>query len=367
MKRILFVIQLPPPVHGAAVANEILVNSPLVGENFASRHINISIANKIEDIGKFSPAKLFSAALHLAKILKNMFSFRPDIVYLTLSPSGFAFYRDAIYIRAIRLFGARLVLHLHGKGIEEGAKKSGLFKWLSKRIFKGSYVIFLSDGLRSDVSFPSRASFVVNYGLPVSNTRQRSPAAGNHPVHLLYLSNYVQTKGPLDLIDALEIVARTHSNFDCNLVGKPYDLSIDFLNDYVRKKNLQDNITVLGPKYKEEKTALLEEADIFVLPTYYENEAFPLSILEAMQFTLPVISTYEGGIPDMIDNGVNGLLFRQRDIEELAEKIIFLLDHPEERIHLGSAARKKFIDRFTVSIFEQNMLGVFKQVSGPEI
>jgi glycosyltransferase involved in cell wall biosynthesis len=364
MKRILFIIQLPPPVHGAAVANDILVNSPLVGAHFAGKHINISIANKIEDIGKFAPSKLLSAARHLALIIKRMLFFRPDMVYLTLSPSGFAFYRDAVYIRAIRLFRPKLVLHLHGKGIESGTKKSRLFRWLSKRIFKGSYVIFLSEGLRSDVPFSFRQSFVVNYGLPVSTSRQKPAAPENQAVRLLYLSNYVQTKGVLDLIDALGIVAATHNDFTCDLVGKPYDLSIDFLTGYIRKKNLQDHMRVLGPRYKAEKNELLEAADIFILPTFYENEAFPLSILEAMQYALPVISTFEGGIPDMIDDGVNGLLFRQRDIDDLAKKIIFLLDHPETRSQLGLAARKKFIDRFTVSIFEQNMLNVFQQVSG---
>ena len=364
MKRILYVIQLPPPVHGAAVINEIVANSALISGHFETRHVNISTSGTIEGIGKFTPSKIFSAGRHLALIIKNMIFFRPDLVYLTLSPAGFAFYRDTVYIFAIRLFRPRLVLHLHGKGIGEAAKKSSLYRWLCKKIFKGSYVIFLSESLRSDASsFTPRASFVVNNGLPVSASLPKPPSLAKEPVRILYLSNYVRSKGVLDLVDAIELVAGSHRNFHLTLAGKPYDISMDYLNEYSREKKLEEKVTIYGPKYKEEKIALLEEADIFIFPSYYGNEAFPLSILEAMQYTLPVVSTYEGGIPDMIEDGVNGLLFRQRDIRGLANKIIFLLDHPEERSRLGLAARKKFFDKYTISVFEQNILSVLRQIA----
>jgi len=128
-------MQLPPPVHGAAVMNEIIVNSPSIRQHFETSHINISTAEQIEDIGKFSFVKIFSSIRHLAAILSKLLLFRPDVVYFTLSPSGFAFYRDAVYFFFMRLSGSKIVLHLHGKGIKEGSGESQLFAWLSKKIF----------------------------------------------------------------------------------------------------------------------------------------------------------------------------------------------------------------------------------------
>jgi glycosyltransferase involved in cell wall biosynthesis len=84
-----------------------------------------------------------------------------------------------------------------------------------------------------------------------------------------------------------------------------------------------------------------------------------------MKFGLPVISTFEGGIPDIIDAGRDGLLFPKRDVAALAREIVFLLDNPEERRSLGVAARKKFSSRFTVSIFERNLLQVLQQICAP--
>ena len=363
MKKILFLVQLPPPVHGASIANQLLIGSALISEHYETRHIDISAAGKIEDIGKFSMGKLPRIARTIVSIVRNLFNFRPHIVYLSLSPSGFAFYRDVLFVRIIRLFRPELVFHLHGKGLRRSAENSRLFKRLSKSIFKNSHVIFLSEGLRSDAAGLSyKSAFVVNYGFPEEPVPSGVAPENKQPVEILYLSNYVRTKGVLDLVDALEIVSQTHHHFSVSLAGKPYDISLEFLTDYVKEKGLADRVRVCGPKYDGDKIGLLEKADIFVLPTYYENEAFPLSILEAMKFGLPVISTYEGGIPDMISDGVEGRLVPGRDITALARQIGYLLDHPEERRSLGEAARRKFLERFTVATFERNMLQVFERI-----
>ena len=366
MNRILFLVQLPPPVHGAAIMNAIVVNSKLIAGQFEGQHVNIGASGKIEDIGRFSASKIPGVVRTFVSIIQKLSVFRPDIVYLSLSPSGFAFYRDVIYVHIVRLFGPKLVLHLHGKGLRRGAEKGRLYRRLSRGVFKNSHVIFLSEGLRSDATgLPYKSSFVVNNGIPDEPVAPGVMHEGKGEIRILYLSNYVRSKGVIDLVDALELVSRTHNSFLVDLAGRPNDIPTDYLERYVREKGLEGRVRVCGPKYGPDKFKLLADADIFILPTYYDNEAFPLSILEAMQSGLAVISTYEGGIPDMVDDGVNGLLFPKRDISALAEKIIYLLDHPEERKLLGEAARKKFTEKFTVSNFESNMLQVFQRICSP--
>jgi glycosyltransferase involved in cell wall biosynthesis len=362
MKRILFVVQLPPPVHGVALMNDLIVKSSHIKDVFETRHVNLGTSAQIADIGKFSPAKLFLSIRCLVLILRQLFIFRPDLVYLTLSPTGFAFYRDAVYVSFIRLFPTRLVLHLHGQGIRTGAQNSRLFKWLCRRIFRKSHVIFLSERLKEDaIGFVRTAPFVVNNGIPDDHIHPHHGDSHEGPIRILYLSNYVRSKGILDLIDALEIVTRSNRSFHCDLVGKPFDITTDFLQNYIQQKNLADMVSVLGARYNGEKTRLLENADIFILPS--SNDAFPLVILEAMKFGLPVISTIEGGIPDIIDDGINGLLVPKKDIPALAEKIAFLLDNPEHRARLGTAGKNKFLNKFTLSTFERNIRQVFDELA----
>ncbi len=111
---------------------------------------------------------------------------------------------------------------------------------------------------------------------------------------------------------------------------------------------------------REKKISELQKADIFVFPTF--NEAFPLVLLEASQFSLPVISTFEGGIPDIVVDGKTGFLVKSQNPEMLAEKISILLNNSNLRIEMGRNAYERFINNFTIDIFEKNMLKTFNSI-----
>ena len=361
-KKVLCIVQLPPPVHGASLMNSSFVNSPLINEHYLLKVINVATAGNIEGIGKFSVKKIFDSAGHFFRIAATLVFYRPGLVYFTFSPTGFAFYRDAIYTGLVKLSGTELAIHLHGKGIRAGYTGNRLRDWICQKVFTGTNVIFLSGILAGDMDgFAYKRKFIVNCGIPLTEPPPESRPAGNL-CRLLFLSNYVRSKGIIDLIDAIAIVARTNQHFHLRLVGKPYDVSIDELKEHIARKGLDSLITICGPKYQGEKLSEFRQADVFIFPTYYTNEAFPLVLLEAMQWALPSITTREGGIPDIIDNGVTGMLIDQRDITQLAENILFLIGHAEERRKMGQAARKIFLEKFTLATFEKNMLQAFSDI-----
>ncbi len=97
-----------------------------------------------------------------------------------------------------------------------------------------------------------------------------------------------------------------------------------------------------------------------MLPTYYPNECFPLVILEAMQHSLPVISTFEGGIPDMVKDGINGFLIPQRNVIALAERLELLVRYPQLRKQMGRDGRIKYENNFTLGIFEHKLLSILQ-------
>lgn len=110
-----------------------------------------------------------------------------------------------------------------------------------------------------------------------------------------------------------------------------------------------------GKKFGSDKDAFFRNADIFVFPTYYPNECFPLVLLEAMQQGLPCISTKEGGITSIIDNGKTGLLVNRQDAEDLANKIAWMIEHSKERKVMGENGTKKCRNCFTIESFEESM------------
>lgn len=117
-------------------------------------------------------------------------------------------------------------------------------------------------------------------------------------------------------------------------------------------------VEYLGAIYGQDKKELLQEADIFVLPTL--NDCFPLVLLEAMEHGKACISTNEGGISDIIKNGENGLIAEKQDAESLADCIQKLLDNPELCRRMGENGRKKFHEHFTNEVFERTMVEILK-------
>ena len=116
------------------------------------------------------------------------------------------------------------------------------------------------------------------------------------------------------------------------------------------------NLTIWhGRKYGEEKEAYWRMADLFVFPTYYPNECFPLVLLEAMQHGAPCISTREGGITAIIDEGKTGALVEKKDASALAEQIAYCLGHPTEMSAMGKKGYGKYQQEFTLPQFERRM------------
>jgi glycosyltransferase involved in cell wall biosynthesis len=124
------------------------------------------------------------------------------------------------------------------------------------------------------------------------------------------------------------------------------------------KYGLQDCVEYLGAKYGKEKIEVFQNSDIFVLPTYFDQETFGIVIVEAMAFGLPVISTYEGAIPEIIDDGVNGFLVPKKSPDAIAEKIIFFMQHEEKRQDMGQKAKKKYEKNYTLDKFNSKFVEI---------
>lgn len=118
-----------------------------------------------------------------------------------------------------------------------------------------------------------------------------------------------------------------------------------------------------GRKYGDEKRDFFENADVFVFPTFYHNECFPLVLLEAMEFKLPLITTNEGGITDIVNDSVNGFVCRKQDAKSLSDSIACLLDNKELRVKMGENGYKKFKKQFTLQAFEDNMRRILREIS----
>lgn len=359
--KLLLVLQLPPPVHGASIVNTYVESSAALRATFDVDVLPLRFADDIRDIGAVSLRKLRRALQTGYKLATRIHRQSPRAVYLTLSPVGGAFYRDCVYVAVMRALGAPRVFHMHGKGIahpQVGWVKRRLIRW----VLADADVILLSPLLRGEfesVVPASRLHYVAN-GIAPAQARPRR----NHsdaPVHVVYVSNMRRDKGALDLLAAIVLLHEAGVPVRATFAGADAgDGTVPELEATVTRHEMSAFVKYVGPIYGEEKDALLDDADVFAFPTYYAQEAFPLVILEAMQRGLPVVSTHEGAIPEIVEHGVTGYLVAQRDVPALAHELERLLRDAPLRAKLGDEAQRRFRERYTIEQFEQRLVAVLE-------
>lgn len=361
MKKILFFLKVPPPFTGATYINSLVNNSRLLNNTFLISKINVSYKSSIESRRVFSISKFFKIISYHFLLLKGLIWFKPHIIYFQISPLGWAFLRDCTYIFLIKIFRKKLVLHLHGKGIAKSTSKSLLLSWLYKFVFNGSELICLSESLTYDIKqvYQKKLYIVPNAIAQFENINIKK-RKGNR-LRVLFLSNILKSKGFLDFLDSIEIFQKNNCDeIEAIIIGTAIDFSKDQINYEISKRNLNDVVNYKGPLYGKEKQNALSIADVLVFPTL--NDVWGLVILEAMQIGIPVIATREGAIPEIIEDGVTGFIVSKHSPDQIAEKLNFFVNNPDYIQKMGNAGKKRYLEKYTLDIFETNMKNVFEDV-----
>ncbi len=363
MENILFILHLPPPVHGSSIVGQSIKNSQLINSSFDCYYINLLASRTINETGKMSFLKFFRYLGVWFKLLIKLIERKPDICYLALSTTDAAFYKDVLLVALLRLFSVKRVYHLHNKGVSKGQTKM-INKLLYQFVFKDADVVLLSNHLYQDIETfvpVSRVYICPNGVLDNANVMPRL-IADVKPVRILFLSNLIKSKGVLVLLEACFILQQKGIDFKCNVVGAEGDLTTNQFNELILQNKLSSKVNYLGKKFGMAKQEIFESTDIFVFPTFYSNECFPLVLLEAMSASLPIVSTFEGGIPDIVEDGTTGYLVHQKDAEALVEKLVVLINNPDLRERMGKAGREKYENEFTLNVFENRMTEILHQI-----
>lgn len=363
-KRILFILHLPPPIHGSSVVGLQIKETKVINTNFDCRYINLGTSKTIYEIGKNTSGKILRYLSILCQVIINIIAHRPDICYLALTVKGKALYKDTIIILLVKMFHIRLIYHLHNKGVSYGRQK--LIRNLHYCfVFNNTKVICLSPLLYSDIQkfvIPNNVYYCPN-GLPnlVTKNKLAAKRIKKVTINILFLSNLIESKGVYFLLEACKILKDKQLNFQCTFVGGIGDVNECQLYSKIQKLNLENFVKYTGVKFGMEKESEFANADIFAFPSY--EDCFPLVVLEAMKYSLPIISTFEGAIPTIVADGVTGFLVPSRDPVSLAEKLALLMTDSELRTRMGIAGRNKYENEFTLASFEIRMMKILHELT----
>ena len=420
--KILFIAPLPPPVHGSSMVSKYIKESTLIQECFDCDFVNLSTSRTMDEIGKGGLKKIFRFLGSLCSLLGKLLTHRYDLCYIAITCHGMGFLKDAPFALLCKLFGRKLLLHQHNKGMSRDCNRWP-YRWLMPLVYRNATVMLLSWHLYEDISavvkreqvivcpngvpplddenlaaelratinvergtrghacvydndnendnlFKSTEFILGQQNLDSNSQNAHTQACACHPdgtvdcclstvdtitdgeaPRLLFLSNLIVSKGIYVLLEACQRLKERGVAFHCDYVGgESKEVTGEQFRKAIAERGLTDCVTYHGPQYGADKDRAFRRADIFVQPTF--DDCFPLTLVEAMQYRLPIVTTPEGGILDIVTDGVNGLVCKQQDVDSLVVALSTLLADAALRREMGERGHARYLKEMTLEAFE---------------
>jgi glycosyltransferase involved in cell wall biosynthesis len=283
---------------------------------------------------------------------------RVDLCHINLASRGSTF-RKACYAALCRLFRTPYVVHLHGGGYREFfARRGPAGKAIIRSLFLGAgRVIVLGslwrDFVHDEIGVPqARIATLAN---AVEGPEKIVEAERASPPSILFLGLLRQEKGIEVLLEALAKPALGACEWRAVLAGNG-DVA-KYAAD-VASLGLSERISLPGWCAQDTVRLLLRQSSILVLPSFVEN--LPLALLEAMAYGLCPVVTPAGAIPDIVQDGQNGLIVPAGDAAALAHALVRLLKEPSLRALLGKNARATFDSAYDIKGYARRLDEIYR-------
>ncbi|PKQ63106.1 hypothetical protein BZG02_10090 [Labilibaculum filiforme] len=276
------------------------------------------------------PSKLLNSIWFPLCVLELVLRLLSDseikIVHIHGASKG-SFYRKYILFSVVhKLFNKKIIYHIHGGGFRDFYLESSVFiqKRIRYVIQSADVVICLSEKWKHFFSSAFHTKRVVILNNMIIPPVIPNKIVLNDKLQLLFLGLIGDNKGIFDL---LKTISMNKTDFEGRLILKiAGNGEVARLKNAISKYKLENIVKFEGWVDAGQKDQLLRSSHIFILPSY--KEGLPLSILEAMSYSLPIIASNAGGIPDLLYKYKNGILLDAGNKLEIKKAILKLLnDH----------------------------------------
>lgn len=279
-----------------------------------------------------------------------------DVVHLHMS-KGASYERKRLLALCAKRAGVPYVIHLHTGEFDElfNASNDRKKEEVRSLFCSAASVIALSDYWRD---------FLAASVCPIEKTEVlynavAMPVAPNEPCaqqDILFLGRLDANKSPDVLLLAARGILEKYPDIKILFGG---DGDCDYYAEIANQLGVKDRCEFLGWVPDEDKEALFARAAVYCLPS--KAEGMPMALLEAMAHGIPVIATDVGGIPNVIEDGVNGFLMAVDDSESMAASLDRLLSDEGLRLSMGLAARSIVADKFAMASHVRRLVSIYEK------
>jgi len=276
-----------------------------------------------------------------------------DIAHITTS-GEFAVFRDLLYIKIFRYYKIPIVYHIRFGRVNEIAKKrTWEWKLISKAMSYASVVLTIDETTYNAIRYHLPKVRVINIPNPIDINKFLLPKPNICKKTVMFLGWVVKSKGIEELLGAWEHIFNTYKDWTLEIVG-PYK---DEYYDYLKDKYCFNGVRFTGEQNHEDAIILLNESEIFILPSY--TEGYPNVVLEAMALAKPIIATRVGAIPEMLSEQC-GVLIEPQSKTEIETTLRDLIQDSEKRKMLGENAFKKVVKTNNIDIIFEKYIEIWK-------
>jgi len=356
----------------------------MIGTDMASKGGVSSVIRLYQESGLFDESVQFMSSfqdgsrlhkcLYYAKFLGRYIATlltqkQLRLVHVHTASKG-SFARKSLVILLARLFGKRVIIHMHGAGFAVFYDKmSAPLQWVTRRILNCSDVLIaLSRQWQDDLYRISRHPKIrVLYNPTVLKNPVFHQTDLERPiddevretgmVNFLFMGRLGQRKGVYDIIESARHVKA--NNIKIHLYG---DGEIDEVKRKVQAAGVADKVAVHGWIDGNRKDETFRGANVLLLPSYHEG--LPISVLEALAYGLPVLATDVGGIAEAVENGVNGYLIEPGECEALTSRMEQLAASSELRLKMGESGYRLAADKFDLSVIMRQLEALYAEIIG---
>lgn len=285
--------------------------------------------------------RFITALIAFWKVFIHLVNKRVSVLHMHMSMRG-SFWRKFILLNMSRIAGIPTIIHLHGSEFSIFYQNSSKIvkKLIRYQFNKADGIVVLSNYWKVYLEkiTNNKVHIICNY-VPDTFNPDLSKKLRNRN-KILFLGEFGDRKGIYDLITAFKkvLIRVPKAKLYCGGNGE-----VENVRQIVKELDLERSIFILGWVSGAEKNNLVHECGIFALPSY--NEGLPMAIIEALSYSMAVVSTSVGGIPELVSNS-NGKLIEPGNIEQLSDALIEILSNDDDKFKLLCEESRKRYEKY---------------------
>jgi len=349
MRKILYI---SPSIHVKGGISSVIKG--FLGSDLAKNHAIYLVASHVDG---HKWVKVVRAVVGLLETCFYLLIKGVDIVHIH-GGDVISFKRKFYYVKIAKLFTCKIIYHHHGADfMNQYISLSEKWKNRVKSTFERvDCLICLSESWRKSIQRIAPGGTIEVIPNCIELPDNLGKKANTH-VRLTFLGLIGDRKGVFDLIRVVKRLIEDGHRIRLTIGGNG---EAKRLLGEIKELEIENAVKYCGWIGHKERDLILRETDIFVLPSYAEG--MPMSILEAMAYSVPVVSTFVGGIPELVIDGETGCLFKSGDLDEMCRKIAYLIQDENLRKKMGQKGRELIRTNHNIQHATQKVSAIYNSL-----